>query len=170
MYVACISSLTRRRVSSDTVFALSSGRGKCGVAVIRVSGPMTSQILRDIGRFSSLPKPRQAVLRNLYSPTTELRLDHGLLLWFPGRRITFSTYNFDTTTMNLVCSFSYDLPWSVDNHAAGKSLTRFHKMFFNIFHEIDPGALYNNNIRIIYLRNHYYNNIWHFPLACNRSL
>ena len=44
--------------SQDTIFALSSGTGKCGVAVVRVSGPKTSQALLQIAKTSRLA-PRQ---------------------------------------------------------------------------------------------------------------
>lgn len=81
--------LTQNRHSSvytskDTIFSLSSGHGKCGVAVIRVSGTKSSVVLKSLGRFKELPKPRYAVLRTLYDQTENIPIDHGLVLWFPG--------------------------------------------------------------------------------------
>lgn len=81
--------LTQRRhstvyTSKDTIFSLSSGHGKCGVAVIRVSGTKSSVVLKHFGRFKQLPRPRYAELRTLYDQTENIPIDHGLVLWFPG--------------------------------------------------------------------------------------
>jgi hypothetical protein len=70
--------------ASDTVFALSSGHGKCGVAVIRTTGPQSREcVLRLTGR-QELPQPRKAVLRKLSDPANGDTIDHSLVLWFPG--------------------------------------------------------------------------------------
>ncbi|CAK9822293.1 tRNA modification GTPase GTPBP3, mitochondrial [Anthophora retusa] len=68
---------------SSTIYALSSGYGKCGVAVIRISGPKASMALKKMTRMSSL-KPRIALLRKIHDPKTKEVLDKGLCLWFPG--------------------------------------------------------------------------------------
>lgn len=67
-----------------TVFALSSGHGKCGVAVIRASGPQALEAMLRLGRFTSPPEPRYAVFRKLTHPDTAETIDHGLVLWFPA--------------------------------------------------------------------------------------
>nr|XP_023024392.1 tRNA modification GTPase GTPBP3, mitochondrial isoform X1 [Leptinotarsa decemlineata] len=73
-----------RSSSSQTVFALSSGQGKCGVAVIRVSGSSAREALKLVLNSDTLPKPRTAVLKHIKHPTTKETLDKGLVLWFPG--------------------------------------------------------------------------------------
>uniref|UniRef100_A0A665WVW3 GTP binding protein 3, mitochondrial n=1 Tax=Echeneis naucrates TaxID=173247 RepID=A0A665WVW3_ECHNA len=71
--------------SADTIFALSSGHGRCGVAVVRVSGPASVTSLRSMaGLTGSLPPPRKALLRSITDPLTREVLDRGLVLWFPG--------------------------------------------------------------------------------------
>ena len=65
-----------------TIFALSSGIGKSGVAVIRISGPATANCLKRIA--GNLPSPRMAKLRSLKNPVTGQTIDRGLILWFPG--------------------------------------------------------------------------------------
>ncbi|XP_062412973.1 tRNA modification GTPase GTPBP3, mitochondrial [Sardina pilchardus] len=71
--------------SGETIFALSSGQGKCGVAVIRVSGPGSSLALRSLtGPRQSFPTPRKALLRHIIHPHSKEILDRGLVLWFPG--------------------------------------------------------------------------------------
>ncbi|KOX75975.1 tRNA modification GTPase MnmE [Melipona quadrifasciata] len=57
--------------------------GKCGVAVIRVSGPKALVALQKMTKISSL-KPRIAFLRKICDPETKEVLDKGLCLWFPG--------------------------------------------------------------------------------------
>ncbi|XP_064554642.1 tRNA modification GTPase GTPBP3, mitochondrial [Drosophila montana] len=81
------SAVFRRFASSSgcTIYSLSSGHVKCGVSVIRVSGPQTKQALRaivDNGEYE--PKQRQAYLKSFYHPTSKEIIDRGLLLWFPG--------------------------------------------------------------------------------------
>ena len=66
-----------------TIYALSSGRGKAGVAVIRISGPASGSALRALsGR--ALPAPRRATLRPLHDPQSGETLDRSLIIWFPG--------------------------------------------------------------------------------------
>ena len=67
-----------------TVYALSSGHGTCGVAVIRITGPNSGQALLKMTGKSKLPIPRQAQLVKLINPSTKEVLDHALSLWFPG--------------------------------------------------------------------------------------
>ncbi len=68
---------------SDTIFALSSGLGPAGVAVIRVSGPRAGRALGEMtGR--DLPPPRRASRVAFSNPATGEALDDGLALWFPG--------------------------------------------------------------------------------------
>jgi tRNA modification GTPase len=64
----------------DTIFALSSARGKAGVAVVRVSGPGAAGACRHLG--GDQPAPRRASLRTLRHDGTVL--DQGIVLFFPG--------------------------------------------------------------------------------------
>ncbi|HWJ70183.1 MAG TPA: tRNA uridine-5-carboxymethylaminomethyl(34) synthesis GTPase MnmE [Sphingobium sp.] len=72
--------MTRERI---TIFALSSGRPPCAIAIIRISGPQALVAARAVtGR--DLPGPRQAALRHFREPGTGELIDEGLLLWFPA--------------------------------------------------------------------------------------
>ncbi|XP_039890869.1 tRNA modification GTPase GTPBP3, mitochondrial isoform X1 [Simochromis diagramma] len=72
---------------ADTIFALSSGHGRCGVAVVRVSGPASATALRCMAGFTQrLPPPRTALLRSITDPRSTEVLDRGLVLWFPAPR------------------------------------------------------------------------------------
>ena len=46
----------------ETIFALATARGKAGVAVVRLSGPLAHAA---VGKLCALPEPRQAGLRRL---------------------------------------------------------------------------------------------------------
>nr|XP_034177915.1 tRNA modification GTPase GTPBP3, mitochondrial isoform X2 [Osmia lignaria] len=61
----------------------STGYGKCGVAVIRITGSKASLALKEMTKVSTL-KPRIALLRKIHDPETKEVLDKGLCLWFPG--------------------------------------------------------------------------------------
>lgn len=65
----------------DTIFALASGAGRAGIAVVRASGPLAGPALT--GLAGTLPEPRMAVLRTLKAGDGEL-IDRALVLWFPG--------------------------------------------------------------------------------------
>jgi tRNA modification GTPase len=70
--------------ASDTIFALSSGHGRAGVAVIRISGPEAGPIIDRMA--SPRPKPRYAAFRRIRHPETGELLDEALVLWFPAPR------------------------------------------------------------------------------------
>ena len=65
-----------------TFYALSSGPGISGIAVIRVSGSETVNVIKHLTN-SSLPKTKEATLRKFINKNNEL-IDEGILLWFPG--------------------------------------------------------------------------------------
>ena len=65
----------------DTICAQASGAGRAAIAVIRISGPATGEILRAL---CGLPEARHASLRTIRDPRTETLLDRGLVLWFPA--------------------------------------------------------------------------------------
>lgn len=67
-----------------TIFALSSGPGRAGVSVIRLSGPCAGQAVRQITQKDTLPENRKAQLGWFYDPETNERLDRGLMIWFAG--------------------------------------------------------------------------------------
>ncbi len=71
---------------SQTIFALASGGGRAGVAVIRVSGSQAGAALAGLmGADGKEPKtlPRHAVFTRLGDPATGDVLDDGLVIWFP---------------------------------------------------------------------------------------
>ena len=66
-----------------TIYALSTGPGVSGLAVIRTSGPKSQKII-EILTNTSLPKPRVATLRKFSKINSNELIDEGMLLWFPG--------------------------------------------------------------------------------------
>lgn len=66
---------------TTTIVALSSGAGRAGVALVRVSGPAVRFVLETIS--GSVPAPRSAQLRALRDSAGET-IDRGLVLFFPG--------------------------------------------------------------------------------------
>ncbi|XP_035739349.1 tRNA modification GTPase MnmE-like isoform X1 [Vespa mandarinia] len=66
-----------------TIYALSSGHGKCGVAVVRISGVNASEALNKMTTISKI-EPRKAILKKILDPETKEVIDNGLCLWFPG--------------------------------------------------------------------------------------
>ena len=66
-----------------TIYALSSGPGVSGVAVIRISGPKTAEVLKKLTN-KEIPKPRMATLRKINNINTSELIDEGIIIWFPG--------------------------------------------------------------------------------------
>jgi tRNA modification GTPase len=66
-----------------TIYALSTGPGISGVAIIRVSGPETKKVVQLLTN-KILPKPRMATLRKISKINTSELIDEGIILWFPG--------------------------------------------------------------------------------------
>ncbi|MGE0211685.1 MAG: tRNA uridine-5-carboxymethylaminomethyl(34) synthesis GTPase MnmE [Parvibaculaceae bacterium] len=66
----------------NTLYALSSGAGRAGVAVVRLSGPGAAFALEAL--CGPLPAPRRASLRSIRAPETGEILDEALVLWFPA--------------------------------------------------------------------------------------
>ena len=66
-----------------TIYALSSGPGVSGVAVIRISGPETAKVLKKLTN-KEIPKPRVATLRKINNINTSELIDEGIIIWFPG--------------------------------------------------------------------------------------
>ena len=66
-----------------TIYALSSGFGVSGVAIIRVSGKETKNIITKLTN-EPIPYPRVATLRKFNKIKTNELIDEGLVLWFPG--------------------------------------------------------------------------------------
>jgi len=66
-----------------TIYALSTGPGISGIAVIRVSGKETAKVVKSLtGR--DIPKPRIATLRKINNINTSELIDEGIILWFPA--------------------------------------------------------------------------------------
>ena len=66
-----------------TIYALSSGPGISGIAVIRISGEDTFKAI-ELMTGKGVPKPRVATLRKINKINTSELIDEGLILWFPG--------------------------------------------------------------------------------------
>jgi tRNA modification GTPase len=69
-------------MASDTIFALSSGSGAAGIAIIRISGPAVRAVLGLL--VGGAPSARRAVLRDVLNPVSREKIDSGVILFFPG--------------------------------------------------------------------------------------
>jgi tRNA modification GTPase len=66
-----------------TIFALSSGPGISGVAIIRVSGLGTKNVIKKLTK-EDLPIPRVATTKKFKEFNNNNIIDEGILLWFPA--------------------------------------------------------------------------------------
>ena len=66
-----------------TIYALSTGPGISGIAIVRVSGDDTKKVIKLLTNLPP-PKPRVATLRNINKINTSELIDEGIILWFPG--------------------------------------------------------------------------------------
>ena len=73
------------------IYALSSGRGPSGIAIIRLSGKDALNIAETITQKKKL-KSKEINLCKFYNPSNKALIDEGLLLSFPGPN-SFTGYN-----------------------------------------------------------------------------
>ena len=66
---------------NSTIFALSSGSGRAGIAVVRLTGPDSGAATMALA--GALPKPRLASVRQLRAADGTV-IDEAMVLWFPG--------------------------------------------------------------------------------------
>ena len=66
-----------------TIYALSTGPGISGIAIIRVSGEDTKKVI-ELLTNTTIPEPRVASLRKINKINTSELIDEGIILWFPG--------------------------------------------------------------------------------------
>jgi len=65
------------------IFALSTGRGPSGIAILRLSGKDSLQISKLITKKNDI-KSKEVNLCKFHDPSNDKIIDEGLLLWFPG--------------------------------------------------------------------------------------
>ncbi|KAJ9477400.1 tRNA modification GTPase MSS1, mitochondrial [Pseudozyma hubeiensis] len=77
--------------TNDTIFALATGAGRAGVAIIRISGPLVPTLYfslcltTTLRPYTRLPPPHKLVLRNIHHPTTREIIDSPSgVIYFPA--------------------------------------------------------------------------------------
>ncbi len=66
----------------DTIQALATAPGRAAIAVVRVSGPRTAEVLKALG--AGPPAPRRLSLRRLRDPDSGALLDAAMAVYMPG--------------------------------------------------------------------------------------
>ncbi len=66
-----------------TIYALSTGSGVSGIAIIRISGEDASNVIKSL-TGCELPEAKVATLRKIHKIDSSELIDEGLILWFPG--------------------------------------------------------------------------------------
>ncbi|XBW37086.1 hypothetical protein QEN19_002666 [Hanseniaspora menglaensis] len=68
-----------------TVYALSTPAGiKSAISVVRITGQESLNIYKILAKTHKNPKPRQALLRNLYTHPDNILLDNAIAVYFQG--------------------------------------------------------------------------------------
>jgi tRNA modification GTPase len=66
-----------------SIYALSTGPGVSGIAIVRISGKESGKVIKLLSN-GELPPPRTAVLRKVNKINTSELIDEGIILWFPA--------------------------------------------------------------------------------------
>ena len=66
-----------------TIYALSTGPGVSGVAIVRISGAEASKVIKSL-TGKEIPEPRVATLRKINNINTFELIDEGIIIWFPA--------------------------------------------------------------------------------------
>ena len=72
--------------ADDVIFAIASGQGRAGVAVMRISGMRADEIFGSLFAAAAPPLARTATLATLCDPDDGALLDRALVIWFPEPR------------------------------------------------------------------------------------
>jgi tRNA U34 5-carboxymethylaminomethyl modifying GTPase MnmE/TrmE len=77
-----------RHQSSACIYAVASGiNQRCGVAVLRISGKESPQVMLKLTKTNSLEdayEPRKMYLKDIWHPISNEKIDKGLIVWFKG--------------------------------------------------------------------------------------
>jgi tRNA modification GTPase len=66
-----------------TIYALSTGPGTSGIAIVRISGTSAALVIKSL-TGKGVPRPRLATLRKINNTNTSELIDEGIIIWFPG--------------------------------------------------------------------------------------
>lgn len=82
------------RYNATSIYALASGSNqRCGVAVVRLSGKSTLDVLHKLTNKNEKAcnyEPRKMYLRELWHPLSKEKIDKSLVVWFKGFKAIFS--------------------------------------------------------------------------------
>jgi tRNA modification GTPase len=67
---------------SNTIFAVSSGSGRAGITVVRVSGDQAREAL--VALVGAVPAARKLVVRQVCDPVSGEVVDEAMVVWLPG--------------------------------------------------------------------------------------
>ncbi len=73
--------MENQKIPNETIAALATPTGRGGIAVIRISGPLVTEITKQL--LHKLPKPRYATF-SLFLDEENQAIDEGIALFFPG--------------------------------------------------------------------------------------
>lgn len=72
----------KENMKTDTIFALSSAKGRAGVAVFRISGPKSLEVLRKIADHKSDISPRFLYRVKIINPNSRELIDDAMFVYF----------------------------------------------------------------------------------------
>jgi tRNA modification GTPase len=68
---------------TDTIVALATPPGRSGIGIVRLSGPQSLDILRQLARCPTFdPHPNMLTLHSLFDPNSDDILDQGMVVYF----------------------------------------------------------------------------------------
>ncbi len=72
----------KENMKTDTIFALSSAKGRAGVAVFRISGPKSLEVLRKVANYKSDISPRLLYRAKIIDPDSMELIDDAMFVYF----------------------------------------------------------------------------------------
>lgn len=100
-----------------TIYALASGSGRSGIAVLRISGPNSLRILKQISKNKKII-PRYATKLDFFDPSTGELIDTGIAIFFKAPN-----------------SFTGDDILEIHVHGSAAVVSRFYRILSN-FHRV----------------------------------
>jgi len=72
---------------NDTIAAIATAPGEAGIAIVKISGPLSATIIESLCRLgdsASRLDPKSVKVVKVYSPEASRVIDEAVLLWMPG--------------------------------------------------------------------------------------
>lgn len=91
-------STSQLHLNQTCIYALASGSQRSGLAVVRLSGKQSYDVLTQMTNTNKTNKPseyepRKMYLKEIINPVSKEKIDKGLVVWFKGSSLIYVIFS-----------------------------------------------------------------------------